>query len=110
MSGTEGGRGAAAVLVASVAALVGSLIVAVYLDNAAREAITATDSLRRELQSAREGLNRAARRADSLSSRRRVLRAAGRMGFRAPADSEVRYLPELESGVGPDSDTEGSGR
>lgn len=110
MSGTEGGQWSAAVLVVSLAALVGSLIVAVRLDGAAREAITATDSLRQELQSARERLNRAVRRADSLSSRRRVLRAAGRMGFRAPADTEVRFLPELERGTGSDGETEGSGR
>lgn len=106
MSGSPGGRLSAVVLLGSGAALVASLFVAVRLDGAAREAITTTDSLRQELQSAREELNRAARRADSLSSRRRVLRAAEGMGFRAPEDAEVRFLPEL----GPGADTEGESR
>lgn len=100
----------AAVLAVSLTALAGSLIVGIRLDGAAREAITVTDSLREELRSAREDLNRAVRRADSLGSRRRILRAAGRMGYRAPADTEVRFLPELERSTGPDGQSEGSGR
>lgn len=95
MSRAAGGRGTTIVLAASVAALVGSMFVAVRRDGAAREVIAATDSLRERMQSAREALNREVRRADSLSSRQRILRAAGRMGFRAPADTEVRFLPEV---------------
>ncbi|MFB6241152.1 MAG: hypothetical protein ABEJ46_06315, partial [Gemmatimonadota bacterium] len=84
------GRWPTLVLVASAAALVGSLYVAVRRDASARATISATDSLRAEMQAARERLNRQTRRADSLGSRERILRAAGRLGFRAPADTEVR--------------------
>lgn len=108
MSGRGGGRWPTLLLVASVSALVGSMYVAVRRDASAREAITATDSLRAEMQAARERLNRETRRADSLGSRERILRAAGRMGFRAPADTEVRFLPEVE-GDTTDTGTERSG-
>lgn len=99
MSATGGGGWPVAVLTASLAALAGSLIAAVRVDGAAREAIAAADSLREELRSAREQLSREVRRADSLSSRRRVRRAAGRMGFRLPDDTAVRFLPELQRGA-----------
>ena len=94
MSGTAGGRWSTLVLLVSAAALVGSLFVAVRRDGAARDVIAATDSLRREVQSAREALNGATRRADSLASRRRILEVAGRMGFRPAEDEEIRILPE----------------
>lgn len=94
MSGASGGRWSTLVLLVSAAALVGSLFVAVRRDGAARELITATDSLRQEVQSAREALNGATRRADSLASRRRIREVAGRMGFRPAEDEEIRILPE----------------
>lgn len=103
------GRWPTVVLVASVSALVGSMYVAVRRDAAARETIEATDSLRAELQAARERMNRETRRADSLGSRQRILRAAGRMGFRAPADTEVRFLPEV-AGDTAEAETERSRR
>lgn len=94
MSRTGGGRWPTLVLLVSALALVASLFVAVRRDGAARDVIAATDSLRREVQSAREALNTAMRRADSLASRRRILRVAGRMGFRPAEDEEIRILPE----------------
>lgn len=109
MSGLSDGRGVTVVLAVSAAALLGSMFVAVRRDGAAREAIEVTDSLRREVQAAREALNRGMRRADSLGSRQRILEAAGRMGFRPAGDTEVRYLPE-GSGETAESFTERSGR
>lgn len=94
MSGTAGGRWPTLVLLVSAAALVGSLFVAVRRDGRARDVIAATDSLRQEVQSAREALNGAVRRADSLASRRRIQEVAGRMGFRPAEDEEIRILPE----------------
>lgn len=93
MSAASGGRWSTLVLLVSAAAFVGSLFVAVRRDGAARELITATDSLRQEVQAAREALNGATRRADSLASRRRILEVAGRMGFRPAEDEEIRILP-----------------
>lgn len=94
MSGTGGGWRPTLVLILSALVLVASLFVAVRRDGAARDVIAATDSLRREVQAAREILNTAVRRADSLASRRRILRVAGRMGFRPAEDEEIRILPE----------------
>jgi len=94
VSELSGGRGATVVLAVSAAALVGSMFVAVRRDGAVRELITVTDSLRQEVQSAREALNGATRRADSLASRRRILEVAGRMGLRPAEDEEIRILPE----------------
>lgn len=94
MSGSAGGRWPTLVLLVSAAALVGSLFVAVRRDGAAREAVATADSLRQEVQAAREALNRARRRADSLASRPRILEVAGRMGFRPAEDEEIRILPE----------------
>ncbi len=94
MSGTGGGRWPTLVLLLSALALVASLFVAVRRDGAARDLIAATDSLRREVESARETLNTSMRRADSLTSRRRILQVAGRMGFRPAEDEEIRILPE----------------
>lgn len=95
MSRGAGTRWRTLALAVSAASLVGSLFVAVRVDGAARSAITATDSLRDRAQSAREALNRGLRRADSLASRPRILRVAGRMGFRPAEDTEVRYLPDV---------------
>lgn len=94
MSGANGAPRSTLVLLVSAAAFVGSLFVAVRRDGAVRELITVTDSLRQEVQSAREALNGAMRRADSLASRRRILEVAGRMGFRPAEDEEIRILPE----------------
>lgn len=94
MSGTAGGRWPTLVLLVSAVALVGSLFVAVRRDGRARDVIADTDSLRQEVQSTREALNGAVRRADSLASRRRILEVAGRMGFRPAQDEEIRILPE----------------
>lgn len=99
MSGSRRSRWSTAVAVLSAAALVGSMLVAVRRDGAAREAITDADSLRREVQAAREVLNRELRRADSLSSRQRIVEVAGRMGLRPAEDGEVRFLPA----TGPDT-------
>lgn len=85
------------------------MFVAVRRDGRAREVIAATDSLRDEVQEARDALNAARRRADSLGSRRRILDVAGRMGFRAPADTAVRLLPRVRRDT-TEADTEGSGR
>lgn len=94
MSGTAAGRWPTLVLLVSAAALVGSLFVAVRRDGRARDVIAAADSLRQEVQSTREALDGAVRRADSLASRRRILDVAGRMGFRPAEDEEIRILPE----------------
>lgn len=109
MSRRGGGRWPTLVLFVSAAVLVGSLFVAVRRDGAAREVIAATDSLRQEVQSARETLNRGIRRADSLSSRRRILEVAGRMGFRPAEDTEIRFLPEATAEAS-EPFTERSGR
>lgn len=82
-------------VVLSLMALVASMVLAVRRASEVRETADRVERLRRDLNEAREHVARAAHRADSLSSRRRVVRSAQSMGFHVPADSEVRLLPDL---------------
>lgn len=87
-------RARIALAVVSVLVLGASMIVAVRRAGQAREELSRTADLRSEVEEARDEVRRARRAVDSLRSRRRILEAAGRMGFRTPADSQVRFLPE----------------
>lgn len=88
-------RGVRAAVVLSLAALLVSMVLAVRRASEVRETADRMDRLRRELNETRERVARAARRVDSLSSRKRVVESAERMGFHIPSDSEVRLLPDL---------------
>lgn len=86
-------RWRAGLLILSLLALGGGMILAVRRGAEARRVIAETEELRRRVDEARERMTRMMRRTDSLSSRARVLEVAGEMGFRTPADTEVRFLP-----------------
>lgn len=88
-------RARIALAVVSLLAVGASMIVAVQRAGQAREELSRTEELRSEVEEARDEVRRARRAVDSLRSRRRILEAAGRMGFRTPADSQVRFLPGL---------------
>lgn len=107
MSSRSDTRWRTAVVLVSAAALVGAMFVAVRRDGRARRVLADTDSLRDAVQTARERLSRARRRADSLSSRPRIVEVAGRMGFRPAADTEVRRLEVSRNTEGTASERSG---
>lgn len=81
-------------LAVTVAALGGSMLVAVRRSAEVRETAREVDSLEIRAAELRERGARAARAADSLASRRRILEVAGQLGFRVPPDSMVHHVAD----------------
>lgn len=95
------GAGRKITVLGAVAALGGSMLVAVRRSAEVREIARDVAELEARAAEIRERRARAARAEDSLSSRRRILEVAAEIGFRVPSDSMVHYVTDVSmSGTG----------
>ena len=76
----------------TLAALAGGMTAAVQRGSEARELSEEISALESEEARARARVAEAMRRVDSLTSRDRIERAAGRLGLRPASDEEITFL------------------